>query len=87
MNARQSIKEIKPKSSSKYNCSLIKQVNGTEDGRDKQRKKIRIGLVKLSSISNNRTGQSDQTLTLLMFHKIAQMYRDIGNKKVRKQHN
>ena len=48
-----------------------------EDGHDKQRKKIRTGLVKVSSISNNRSKQSDPRLAWLMFHEIAQMYRDI----------
>ena len=47
------------------------------DGHDNQRKKSRTGLVKVSSISNNISKQSDPRLAWLMFHKIAQMYRDI----------
>ena len=74
VNARQSTKEITPKASSKYTRSLIKRVKNIEDGHAKQRKKSRTGLVKVSSISNNRVRQSDPRLAWLMFHKIAQMY-------------
>ena len=42
-----------------------------------QRKKRRTVLVKVSIISNNRARQSDLRIAWLMFHKIAQMYRDI----------
>ena len=52
-------------------------MNNREDGHDYQRKKSRTGLVKVSSISNNRSRQSDPRLAWLMFHKIAQIYRDI----------
>ena len=44
---------------------------------DKQRKKSRTGLVKVSSISNNRVSQSDPRLAWLVFHKISEMYIDI----------
>ena len=47
MNAQQSTKDITPKSSSKYTRSVISQFNCTEDGRDKQRKKLRAGLVRV----------------------------------------
>ena len=77
MNERQSTKEITPKSLYKYNRSVIKRFTGTEYGHDNQGKKSRKGLVKMSSISNNRARQSDPRLAWLMFHKIAQMYRDI----------
>ena len=77
VNARQSTKVITPHASSQYTRSVIKQINKREDGRDNQRKKIRTGLVKVSSISNIRSRQSDPRLAWLMFHKIAQMYRDI----------
>ena len=52
-------------------------MNNIEDGHDNQRKKIRTGLVKVSSISNYRYRNSDPRLAWMMFHKIAQMYRDI----------
>ena len=52
-------------------------MNNLEDGHDNQRKKSRTGLVKVSSISNNISRQSDPRLAWLVFHKIAQMYRDI----------
>ena len=52
-------------------------MNNPEDGHDNQSKNSRTGLVKVSSISNNRSSQSDPRLAWLMFHKIAQMYRDI----------
>ena len=74
VNARQSTKEITPKSSSKYTRSLIKRVNRIEGGHDKQRNKSRTGLVKVSNISNNRARQSDPRLAGLVFHNIAQMY-------------
>ena len=77
VNSRQSTKEITPKSSSKYTRSVIKRVNGTENGHGKQRKKSRTGLVKVSSISNNRARKSDPRLAWLIFHKIDQMYRSI----------
>ena len=77
VNARQSTKDITPKASSKYTRSVMKRVNNIEDGHDKQRKKIRTGLVKVSSISNNRARHSDPMLAWMTFHKIAQMYRDI----------
>ena len=77
MNARQSNKDITPKSSSKYTCSVIKKVNGTEDGHDKQKKKSITGLAKDSIISSNRARQSDPRLAWIMIHKIAQMYSDI----------
>ena len=77
VNARQSTKVITPNASSQYTCSVIKRVNKREDGHDNQRNKSRTGSVKVSSISNNRSRQSDTRLAWLMFHKIAQMYRDI----------
>ena len=77
VNARQSTKEITPKSSSTYTHSVIKRVNCIEDSHDKQRKKSRTVLVNVSIISNNRARQSNPRLAWLMFHKIAQMYRDI----------
>ena len=74
---RQSTKVITPKASSQYTRSVINRVNNIKDGRDNQRKKSRTGLVKVSSISNNRSRQSDPRLAWLMFHKIAHIYRDI----------
>ena len=73
MNARQSTKVITPNASSQYTRSVIKRVNKREDGHDKQSKKSRTGLLKVSRISNNRSRQSDSRLSWLMFHKIAQM--------------
>ena len=77
VNTRQSTKVITPNASSQYTRSVIKRVNKCEDGHDNQMKKSRTGLVKVSSISNNRSRKSDPSLAWLMFHKIAQMYRDI----------
>ena len=77
LNALQSTKEITPKASSKYTRSLIKQFNRIEDVRDNQSKNNRTGLVKVSSISNNRARQSDPRLACLIFHEIAQIYIDI----------
>ena len=77
VNARQSTKVITPKASYQYTRLFIKRVINIEDGHDNQSKKSRTGLVKVSSISNNRARQSDPRLAWLMFHKIAQMYRDI----------
>ena len=34
VDAQQSTKKITPKLSSEYTCSVIKQINGTEDGYD-----------------------------------------------------
>ena len=77
MNAQQSTKVITPKASSQYTRLVIKRVNNIGDGHDNQSKKSRTGLLKVSSISNNRSRQSDPRLACLIFHKIAQMYRDI----------
>ena len=77
VNKRQSTKDITANSSSKYTHSVIKQFNHKEYGHDKQRNKKRTGLVKVSRLSNNRSRQSDPRLSLLMFHKIAHMYRGI----------
>ena len=77
VNARQSTNYITPKASSRYTRLVTNGVNNIEDGHDNQRKKSRTGLVKVSSISNNRARQSDPRLAWLMFHKISQMYRDI----------
>ena len=81
VNARQSTKVITPKASSEYTLSVIMRVNNREDGHDNQRKKSRIGLLKVSSISNNISRKSDPRLAWLMFHKIAQMYIDIGEQE------
>ena len=67
VNERQSTKVITPKASSQYTRSVIKPVKNREDGHDNQRKKSRTGLVKVSSISNNRSRQSDPRLAWLMF--------------------
>ena len=82
VNTRQSTKYITPKASSQYTRSVIKRVNNIEDCHDKQSKKGRTGLLNVSSISNNRAGQSDPRLTCLMFHMIAQMYRDIREQEI-----
>ena len=54
VNSQQSTKDITANSSSNYTYLVIKQVNRIEDGHDTQSKKIRTGLVKVSSISNYR---------------------------------
>ena len=76
-NARQSTKYITPKASSQYTRSVIKRVNSLEDSHDKQRRNSRTGLLKVSSIKNNRARQSDPRLAWMMFYKIAQIYRYI----------
>ena len=63
VNAQQSTKVITHKESSQYNRSVIKRVKNIEDGHDNQRKKSRTGLVKVSSISNIRSNQSDPRLS------------------------
>ena len=55
VNARQSTKVTTPKESSQYTRSVIKPVNNRGDGHDNQGKNIRTGLVKVSSISKNRS--------------------------------
>ena len=76
-NAQQSTKYMTDNSSFKYNRSVIKRFYRKEYGHDTQRKKSRTRLVKVSSISNDRVRQSDPRIAWLMFHNIAQMYRDI----------
>ena len=77
VNERQLTKDITPKASSQYTRAIIKRVSNIEDGHDTQKKKRRTVLVKVSSISNNRSRQSDTKLAWMMFHKISHMYRDI----------
>ena len=62
VNTRQSTNGFTPKASSQYNRSVIKRVKNIEYGYDKQRKKNRTGLVKVSIISNNRARQNDPRL-------------------------
>ena len=62
VNARQSTKYITANSSYKYTRSVIKRVDCKEDGRYMQRKNTRIGLAKVSRISNNIVSQSDPRL-------------------------
>ena len=62
VNAQQSTKEITPRSSSKYTPSAINRFNSIEDGKNKQRKKSRTRLVKVSSIINNIARKSDPRL-------------------------
>ena len=82
MNTRQSTKDITANASSRYTRSVINQVKNIEDGRDKQRKEIRTGLMKVSSIRNKIARQNDTRLAWLMFHQIAQMYRDIMEQEI-----
>ena len=77
VNAQQSTKDITPKASFQYTRSFIKQVNNIKDRHDNQSKKSITVLVKVSSISNNISRHSNPRLAWLIFHKIAQMYRDI----------
>ena len=77
VDARQSTKINTPKASSQYTRLVIKRVNNHECGHDNQRNERITGLVKVSSIRNTRSRQSDPRLAWLMFHKIDQMYRDI----------
>ena len=77
VNTRKSTKDITANSSCKYTRSAIKRVNRKEDGHDTKIKKIKTGLVKVSIIRKNRARESDPRLAWLIFHKIAQMYRDI----------
>ena len=62
VNVRQSTKDITANSSCKYTRSVIKQVICKEYGHNTQKKKSKTGLVKVSSVSNNRARQSDPSL-------------------------
>ena len=86
VNARKPTKYITSNSSYSYICSLFKRVNRKEDGYETQRKNIGTVLVKLSSIRNNRARQSDPSLAWLMFHQIAQIYRDIRKQESEEEH-
>ena len=66
---------------SNYFRAVVKEVNVSEEAHDKQRKNSRTVLIKVSSLSNNRSNQSNPSLDWIMFHKIAHMYRDIGKKE------
>ena len=76
MNARPTCKEITPQSTENYCRAVVKPVF-FEEAHDNQRKKSRTGLIKISSLSNNGPKQSDPGIAFIMFHKIANMYRDI----------
>ena len=60
----------------------MKRVNFSEETHDNQRKKVRKGLIKISSISNDRAKQSDTVIAWIMFHKIYHMYRDITKQEM-----
>ena len=71
-------KDIAPQSASNYCCIVVKQVNFCKEAYDNQRKKIRTGLIKVSSLSDKISMQSDPRIFWIMFHKIDNMYGDIG---------
>ena len=77
VKARPTFKEIAPQSSENHCRTVVKRVNVTKEAHDKQSNNIRTGLIKVSSLSNNRSKQSDPRLDWIMFQNIAHMYRDI----------
>ena len=77
VKAIETCKKITHNYASKYCCAVRNQVNVSKEDHDKQRKKSRTGLIKISILSNNRDNQSDPRLYWMMFHKITHMYRDI----------
>ena len=85
VNARQSTKDITDNSSSKYKRSVIKRVNHKWYGHDMQRKKNITWLVKVLSIINNRARHIYPRQSLLVFHKIYQMYRDIREQESKEE--
>ena len=69
--------KITLKYAEKYFRTVMKWVNFSEEAHDKQRKKRRTGLIKVSILSNNRSKQIYPRLSCITFHKMAHMYIDI----------
>ena len=80
MKERPKYKETSPQYAAKYCHTVVKQVNVFEEAHDKQRKKSRTGLIKVSIPSNNISRQSYPSLSRIMFHKISHIYRDTVEK-------
>ena len=62
VKARPTCKETTLKSTESYFGAVVKRVNVPEETHDKQRNNSRPGLIKISSLSNNRSNQSDSRL-------------------------
>ena len=64
----------------RYFCGVIKHVNKKDDEHESQ-KNSHSGLVKVYSLINNQATQSDTRLACILFHKIAEMYRDLKHQE------
>ena len=78
---RRGDKNIKKMPHFKYCCEVIKRINERENEHEIQTRKSCRGLVKVSSLSNNRAMYSDPRLGWIMFHKISAMYRDLKHQE------
>ena len=58
-------------SSLEYFHKYIKRVNEREDDHGTQAKKFHTILVKVSSLSNKKSKQNDQSIAWIMFHSIS----------------
>ena len=65
---------INPSSAQRYACRLIQRVNRTEEGEEGQKRRMRIGLIKVSGLGRKRGKQSDPRLSCFLFHKIFRVY-------------
>ena len=70
VKSRPTCKETTLKSTENYFGAVVKRVNVPEETHDKQRNNSRPGLIKISSLSHNRSNQSDLRLAWIRFHKI-----------------
>ena len=67
MKVRTTFKEIDPQFTANYCRIVVKQVNISKEAYDKLRKKSITGLIKVSSLSNNRNKHSDPRLNGFVF--------------------
>ena len=74
VKARPTCKKITYSDAAKYCPVVVKQVNVSGKAHDNQRKKSRTGLIKVSSLSHNRSKKSDTRLSWIMFRNLAHMY-------------
>ena len=84
VKARRKFKKITHNAAAEYFRIVVKRLNVYEEANDNQRNNTRTGLITISSLSHNRSNHSDKSITWIMFHNLAHMYRDITKQKTEK---
>ena len=71
---------IKHKSAQRYTHRVIEQVNKQEGQTERQKRKTKPVMIKVSGLIQKRENQSDPRLACMTFKNIHIMYRDIKKK-------